>query len=271
MTNRQETGKFRRKKVSFTATSNSVLFDPNLDMDTKILHNMINYYISIPEFTLYKAHLQKQSGVGQRAFNRMWNQLKENGYLVQYKLKGEKGNFYYEYELFDEPQEKEMTEKEPEVQNVTMEEKSPDIHYATMDDTEVENAMYGECSSINNTIVNKTLNNKTIKIKQQQPKEKKEVVVVSCDDHLPKIDEELIEVYKRAFGRKPSTKVKESLVSSLVRFEREAVIYAIELAGSKGKGFDYTQGVLKKWMEYGVRSFDDVFEYEERYRKYKLI
>lgn len=30
-----------------------------LDMDTKTLHNMINYYISILGFILYKAHIQK--------------------------------------------------------------------------------------------------------------------------------------------------------------------------------------------------------------------
>lgn len=96
-----ETGRFRKKLTSFAASSNKVLFENNLDMDTKTLHNMITYYISIPEFTLYKVHLQKQSGAGQRAFNRMWKQLKDNGYLVQYKLKDEKGTFYYEYELFE--------------------------------------------------------------------------------------------------------------------------------------------------------------------------
>ncbi|WP_157047810.1 hypothetical protein [Cellulosilyticum ruminicola] len=50
----QTTGKFRNKKATFTAASNVMLFDERLDMDTKILHNMINYYISIPDFTLYK-------------------------------------------------------------------------------------------------------------------------------------------------------------------------------------------------------------------------
>lgn len=92
------------------------------------------------------------------------------------------------------------------------------------------------------------------------------MVAVNCHAHLPEVDEELIEEYRRAFGRRPSQKVKESLISALTRFDREVVLYALELAGRKGKHFDYAQGVLRKWIQYGVKSFDDVFEYEERYR-----
>lgn len=264
MANTRETGKFRKKHLSFTATSNRVLFDENLDMDTRTLHSMINYYLSIPDFTLYKAHIQKKSGVGQTAFNRMWKQLKENGYLVQYKLKGERGVFYYEYELFDEPQLKEEEEKHPEAQNEYMEEEAW-VQNQPLDNASVDSVLHAKDSCINNTLNNKPLNNKNIN-KQQQPKEKEEVVVVSCDAHLPKVDEGLIEVYKSAFGRRPSQKTKESLVSYLTRFDREVVIYALELAGTKGKGFDYAQGVFIKWWENGVKTFDDVFEYEERYR-----
>lgn len=265
----RQTGRFRHKKASFTATSNRVLFDTNLDMDTKTLHNMINYYISIPEFTLYKSHIQKQSGAGQRAFNRMWKQLKENGYLVQYKLKGDKGIFYYEYELFDEPQNHNEDKKEPEVQNVPVEEEQvekPDTHYATLDEVGMGSAVHGKGSCINKTIGNKTLENKNINKKQQQPKEKEEVVVANCHAHLPEVDEELIEQYRYAFGRRPSPKAKEVLVSFLTRFERNAVLYALEEAGGRGKDFSYAQGMLRNWAKYGAYTFDAVFEYEERYR-----
>lgn len=263
----QTTGRFRQKKVSFTATSNRVLFDETLDMDTKTLHNMINYYISIPDFTLYKSHIQKQSGAGQRAFNSMWKQLKDNGYLMQYKLKGDKGTFYYEYELFDEPQRKQESQQEPEVQNVPTaenEELCPDAHNAHLDSAGVGDAVHGKGSCINKTIPNKILKNKTIS--KQQPKEKDEVVVVSCHAHLPEVDEELIEQYRSAFGRRPSQKAKESLVSYLTRFDRDVVLYALELSGSVGKELNYAQGVLRKWWENGVKTLDDVFDYDERYR-----
>lgn len=252
-----ETGRFRYKKVSFTATSNKVLFDTNLDMDTKTLHNMITYYISIPEFTLYKAHLQKQSGAGQRAFNRMWKQLKDNGYLVQYKFKDEKGTFFYEYELFDEP-------TAPQVQTVYMEQEqegNPEVRYAHVGDAGMDNAVDGYRTSINKTIKNKILSNKTIN-KQQQPKQ--EVVVVN-DAHLSQIDTELINEFKQAFSRKPSPKVQEAIRGYLNRFEKDVVLHAINIAGNKNKGWDYCQGILKRWWQEQAFTFDDVFEYEQNH------
>lgn len=236
-----ETGRFRRKKTSFTATSNKVLFDTNLDMDTKTLHNMITYYISIPEFTLYKAHLQKQSGAGQRAFNRMWKQLKDNGYLVQYKFKDKKGTFYYEYELFDEP-------TAPEVQNVYVDEeqeKNPDIRFAHVGDAGMDDAVHGKRTSINKTIKNNTLNNKIInKQQEQQYKEKVVVVDVENDTHTvisgaQKLDKEVQEVYVRAFGKLPNQMVQEQLGAYLNMFEKDVVIMALEKTGVKQKGIDY--------------------------------
>ena len=262
-----ETGRFRRKKTSFTATSNKVLFDTNLDMDTKTLHNMITYYISIPEFTLYKTHLQKQSGAGQRAFNRMWKQLKDNGYLVQYKFKDEKGTFYYEYELFDEP-------IAPEAQNAYVEqeqEKNPEVHYAHMGDAGMDDAVHGQCTSINKIIDNKTLNNKDIVNKQQQDKESAVVMIEEYNSHnsicdAQKIDKELEEVYLRAFAKPPNLMVQEQLRAYLNMFEKDVVIMALEKAGVKQKGIDYAYGILKNWFNADARTFDTVFEYERKYQ-----
>lgn len=263
-----ETGRFRQKRTSFTATSNKVLFDTNLDMDTKTLHNMITYYISIPEFTLYKAHLQKQSGVGQRAFNRMWKQLKDNGYLVQYKFKDEKGTFYYEYELLDEPQKVENKGISPEVQNVYVEkeqEKNPEVHYAHVGHADMDDAVHGKRTSINKTINNNTLSNKIIN-KQQEQQHKEAIVVVNADSHIAKIDAELLQEFKHAFGRKPSPKAQESLRGYLSKFEKDVVLHAIDIAGNKNKGWDYVQGILKVWWQQQVFTFDEVFEYEEQYQ-----
>lgn len=263
-----DTGKFRKKKTSFTATSNKVLFDTNLDMDTKTLHNMITYYISIPDFTLYKAHLQKQSGAGQRAFNRMWKQLKDNGYLVQYKFKDEKGTFYYEYELFDEP-------TAPEAQNVYVDkeqEKNPHIRFAHVGDAGMDDAVHGQCTCINKTIDNKILNNKIInKRQEQQHKESVTLANISNDIHtvIPdtqKLDKEVQEVCVKAFGKLPNQMVQEQLRAYLNMFEKDVVIMALERAGTKQKGIEYAYGILKNWFNADARTFDSVFEYEEHYQ-----
>lgn len=260
-----ETGRFRRKKVSFTPISNKVLFDDNLDMDTRTLHSIITHYISIPKFTLYKAHLQKQSGAGQRAFNRMWKQLKDNGYLVQYKFKDEKGTFYYEYELFDEP-------TAPEVQNVYVErEEKPKVRYAHVGDAGMDDAVDGQRTSINKTIYNNTLSNKNIN--KQQEQQHKEAVEVVTKEHpnytfianTQKLDKEVEEVYVKAFGKLPNQMIQEQLKAYLNMFDKDVVNMALEKAGVRQKGIDYAYGILKNWFRADARTFEAVFEYEEQY------
>lgn len=95
-------GTFRKKKISFTPISNTALDDESLSMKGAGLYSRIYRYITIPEFTLYKSFLQKKFPDGIRSFNTCWNELKEKGYLKQYRIRTEKG-FRYEYELLDEP------------------------------------------------------------------------------------------------------------------------------------------------------------------------
>ena len=97
-----------------------------------------------------------------------------------------------------------------------------------------------------------------IKNKQQQPKEKEEkVVVASLNAHLSELDSDVIDEFKHAFGRKPSPKVEESLRGYLSKFEKDVVL--------QNKGWDYAQGILKVWWQEQVFTFDEVFEYEERF------
>nr|WP_307990374.1 replication initiator protein A [uncultured Niameybacter sp.] len=114
----------------------------------------------------------------------------------------------------------------------------------------------------NNYINTKINENKN---KQQQPKEKEEVVVAPLNAHLPELDSDVIDEFKHAFGRKPSPKVQESLRGYLSRFEKDVVLHAIDIAGNKNKGWDYAQGILKVWWQEQVFSFDQVFEYEEEF------
>ena len=150
------------------------------------------------------------------------------------------------------------------------EQNSPQLQYAPMEDANVVNAVCGKGSPINNNVFNNTLSNKIIKNKQQQPKENDEVVVVTCDAHLPVLDEELLAQYKHAFGRKPSQKVKESLISFLSKFDREVLLYAFEIAGNKGKAYDYAQGILKMWWKEYAFTLDQVLEYEVRFNNERI-
>lgn len=166
--------------------------------------------------------------------------------------------FYYEYELFDTPQtdDRKEEDKEDEKRGKDM----PAHQKASLDQANIETLPTAKVMHINKTLSNKTLNNKTIINKQQQ-----DTVVVAYDAHLPELDAEITSAYQRAFGFRPSPQVKEYLSILLRRFQKTVVIYALELAGSKGKGFDYAQGILKKLEEQGAYTFDQVFAYEERY------
>lgn len=105
-----ETGRFRKKKIYFTQVSNVALRDTNLSLKAKGLYALIQSYITIEDFTLYKTTLLKDCSEGKKAFESAWKELKDSGYLLQHRLQGEKGKFYYEYELLDEPQIEEINQ-----------------------------------------------------------------------------------------------------------------------------------------------------------------
>lgn len=94
-------GAFRRKKIHFSQVSNEALRDINLSLKAKGLYGLIQSYTTLEDFTLYKTTLKKSCKEKDAAFDNAWKELKDNGYLIQYKLQDEKGNFYYEYELLD--------------------------------------------------------------------------------------------------------------------------------------------------------------------------
>lgn len=96
-------GTFKKKKVYFSQVSNSAIRDEKLSLKAKGLYSLIQSYITIEDFTLYKNNLMKKCKEKRDGFNTAWKELKENGYLVQYKTKLEDGTYNYEYELLDEP------------------------------------------------------------------------------------------------------------------------------------------------------------------------
>lgn len=96
-----QNGKFKNK-ISYTVLSNVAVRDITLSPQARRLYAVISSYITIENFTLYKDFIFDQFPCGIRAFNTMWNELKDKGYLKQYCRRIEKG-FRYEYDLLDEP------------------------------------------------------------------------------------------------------------------------------------------------------------------------
>ena len=96
---------FKKKKCNFTMIPNEVLRDNNLSRKAKGLYAEIYSYITIPNFKLSKSYLMKQGLEGETAFNSMWNELKEKGYLKQYRIRSANSDngFVYEYDLLDKP------------------------------------------------------------------------------------------------------------------------------------------------------------------------
>jgi len=110
-------GSFRKKKVYFSQVSNTALRDENLTLKAKGLYSLIQSYITLENFTLYKNTLMKQCKEGRDGFNSAWKELKKVGYLVQYKIKNENGTYNYEYELLDEPCTENPHTEKPHLEN----------------------------------------------------------------------------------------------------------------------------------------------------------
>lgn len=151
-----ESGKFRRKKTKFSIVSNSLIHDPEVSLKGKGLYCIIQSFITIPDFVLYKSHLQKSCKEGSKAFETAWRELKNKGYLIQYRVRDERGQFVYEYELLD-------TAKEPHPQNGDMDifssshtPKNGDMDFPVRDLPYKDNRGDINNTNINNTNLNNT-------------------------------------------------------------------------------------------------------------------
>lgn len=144
-------GRFRKKKVNFSIVNNTAIHDSNISLKAKGLYTLIQSYITIEGFTLYKGFLQSKCRDGEKAFESGWKELKESGYLKQYKMREGSNRFYYEYELLDEPElETETNSLHP--QNV------PSSNVPSSEVQHTKQVLY------NNTLLNNTLSTNTNQI-----------------------------------------------------------------------------------------------------------
>lgn len=94
----------KRPTINFTQVTNNVLQNPNLSFKAKGLYSYIQSYLLIPDFSLNKQFLMRHCIEGEKAFNSAWKELKDAGFLKQYRIPNtkERGKFLYEYELLIE-------------------------------------------------------------------------------------------------------------------------------------------------------------------------
>lgn len=165
MANTNKGGKFRRK-IGFSAVSNAVAMDSNLSLKAKGLYLLIQTYITIPGFTLYKNYLMSQCKERESAFDSAWNELKRNGYLKQYKMQDtETKRFCYEYELLDEPMKETNAHCEPHPENQGVGKPDPDFPDPAFPDLGNPPPGFsrpGKLGVYNQTIQNQTIPSHTI-------------------------------------------------------------------------------------------------------------
>ena len=93
---------FFRNKTAFVPIPQVIAKDKELSLKAKGLYLLIQSYITIPNFKLYKSYLMSMCVEGQCSFDSAWNELKEKGYLKIFKIaKADTKGFYYEYDLLD--------------------------------------------------------------------------------------------------------------------------------------------------------------------------
>lgn len=265
-----QNGAFRKKKVYFSQVSNTALRDKNLSLKAKGLYSLICSYITLEDFILYKDYLISLSSDKKDGFNRVWDELKSKGYLVQYSVRNDNGQYIYEYELLDQPRELSPEEREAfekkEANRIARNKRKQENRKAKMqpqaevphmeemqkstDGSSTNGASTdGDTAPINNTDgINTDDNNTNLKTTTT------DVVV----------DNDVINEYTRYFDKKPTEMIKKKLAKYLEKFEVDAVTFAFEIASNKAKDFDYVIGILDNWNKESLYTFDQVYERNHR-------
>lgn len=190
----------KRKEVPFSQVSNQALRDKTLSLRAKGLYALIQSYITIPNFVLYKQTLINMSIEGKDAFESAWKELKNRGYLVQIRGKNSEGKFIYEYELLDFIEEKELKEK-PHTEKPYTE--KPSTVKPPHGKTGVYNKIGFNNTDFNNKYKNKKQNPSANAPKNQEPKNQnpttyKNVGTQEEDKILKEVNKGLLEL--KAFG-----------------------------------------------------------------------
>lgn len=238
----KQSGKIRKKKKNYTQVSNTALRDPNLSLKAKGLYGIINSFLDIPDFTLYKTYLETFCKEGRRSFQSSWDELKEHEYLIQYKLKDEKGCWIYEYELVDDPHTR-----------------FADVDNADLDNPDVENVGAINNTNSNNTKPNNTKGNNTLSSSSintaNTPREESQVAVVPLEEEDEK---ELNSITDRLF--KVSYGKRLSSIPGQYDCDGNMIYPALKLALENGALdlIPYVKSIFKEWKGQGIKHLSDL-------------
>ena len=240
-------GQFRKKKIYFTQVSNVALRDSSLSLKAKGLYALIQSYLTIEDFTLYKNTLKKHLKEGEKAFESAWKELKDAAYLIQYRLQDSKTKqFYYEYELLDEPNielaneihnsqnRKKHVEKSHTPKKVGMGKKDEKSQKAIPTKKEgMDNRYSGKVGVYNNTNLNNTnLNNTNISSSSKEDEEEVKKLLEICQ----------LQEFKLS---------KKDIKALLVVYSFDKIAKAIITAGS-------TDSTIKNYKGYLVSVLNDM-------------
>ena len=168
-------------KDDFTIVTNKVIRSKDLSPNARFLYMFIRSYITLQGFTIYKNFIKTETTFKKETFNRAWKELKDKGYLIQYRICGNKGHFKYEYELLLEPRinsnggTKHDSENPPHGENLPHGEKLPyGEETIQWSDQQLVQPVAGKPPLSNNTYISKTdikRNDQSIKLIDEQKKD----------------------------------------------------------------------------------------------------
>lgn len=269
-------GQFRKKKVYFTQVSNVALRDHKLSLKAKGLYALIQSYLTIEDFTLYKNTLKKHLKEGEKAFESTWKELKDAAYLIQYRMQDPKTkHFYYEYELLDAPDvelankvhssqnRKKHEEKSHTPKKVVMDKKDEKNKKAIPTKREgMDNRPNGKVGVHNNTNTNYTDLSNTI-----------------SNSSSTESIEDLYKLFEETFDKKPSSYMKNKLLKFIdqttLEFVTEVLLYCSE---HNAKAPSYLFKTLEKLINKNIntvelfeKSIEDHYKNLESKKKTKKI
>ncbi|MDO4491892.1 MAG: hypothetical protein Q4B85_12570 [Lachnospiraceae bacterium] len=105
--------RIEEKRANFSMISNRAIEE--LSPEELWLYTWIYSKSTIPGFSIFKNVMQmeaKERGIGRDRFEKAWKALIEKGYLKRIRLKDEKGHFYYQFEVLEDPEQIEAAEPE---------------------------------------------------------------------------------------------------------------------------------------------------------------